>query len=279
MNYCVAILSYNHPEITSKCLKSVLSLLSTKSIYLIHNGSDEKNIQFLQNEFATINHLIMEKNKGYSGGVNYIFENCFKEFDRIVFLTNDIELVNFPKNLPREKGLYAPLVFFRKIEKIDSLGGFFEPSKLKLTHVKDLYSFEHFFKERRFFKQTKIPYVPGTAFVIDKEIYLDIGKMDESLHTYWEDVDFSARAYLRGHKIGVIKDLQVLHRVGKTCHQKPFYTTYLFQRNKRIISLRYTYLILKSFVALKWFISTLPLLLKFYRSNKEKFSLLLKTFR
>ncbi len=103
--------------------------------------------------------------------------------------------------------------------------------------------------------------------------------MDESLHTYWEDVDYSARTYLKGYKIGVIKDLKILHRVGKTCHQKPFYTTFLFQRNKRIVSIRHSYFLVRPYVALIWFFTMIPLLIRFSRSSKEKLSLLLKAFR
>src|SRR6185437_1526529 len=83
-------------------------------------------------------------------------------------------------------------------------------------------------------------YVPGTAFWLDRKTWQTIGPFDESLHTYWEDVDFSARAHLHGAYVGVHPETAIVHSVGKTCHKLPFYTQYLFQRNRRVVSQRYS---------------------------------------
>lgn len=278
MNRCFLVLSYNHPELTKKCVQSIVDVaLQAENIpiVLVHNGSESIHVDRLIAAFPEVRHVRMEKNLGYSGGLNYGLKKCFTEFERVIFVTNDVELVSMPKTWPVALGFYAPKIFFRKLGKIDSLGATFIPHLLKLIHIKNEFEFERILSEKR--SKWKIPYVPGTAFVLDRVIYEKIGSIDESLHTYWEDVDFSARVFLGNQVMGIIKDLTFLHKVGKTCHQKPFYTTYLFQRNKRIVSFRYCYFLLKPFLYLYWLIPFIKLCIKFKGSSSEKYQLLLKT--
>lgn len=278
MKRCFLVLSYNHPELTRKCVQSLLDIANPEDewpIFLVHNGSEAIHIEKLKAYFPAITHLEMKTNLGYSGGLNFGLKNCFKDFERVVFVTNDVELISLPKLWPKELGFYAPKIYFRKLEKTDSLGGLFIPHLLKLIHIKNDVDFEEILKKSR--SKWKIPYVPGSAFVLDREIYEQVGTIDESLHTYWEDVDFSARVYLKNLRMGVMKDLTFLHRVGKTCHQKPFYTTYLFQRNRRIVSFRYGYFFLKPLMLFFWGIPFVRLCLKFKGTSNEKFQLLLKS--
>ncbi len=280
MNRCFLVLSYNHPELTKKCIQSIIDKLGETEkipIYLVHNGSEKTHILKLKDCFPNISHLILSENLGYSGGVNFGLRECFKFFERIIFVTNDVEIQSLPRlhEWPNTSGFYAPTIYFRKLEKIDSLGGIFIPYRLKLIHIKNNDIFVNLLKKRR--NKWIIPYVPGSAFVLDREIYEKVGSMDEGLHTYWEDVDFSARVYLQNLNMGLIKDLSFLHRVGKTCHQKPFYTTYLFQRNRRIVSFRYTYIFIRPLSFILWLIPFLFLCWKFKGKSNEKLQLLLKS--
>lgn len=288
MKNAFLILSYNHPDLTTRCLESILRVCSNSdnqvhpdAIILVHNGSEKKHREVLINRFPQIQHFEIENNAGYANGVNQSLRFAFKDFDRILFFTNDTELVELPKELPRERGLFAPLIYFRKLEKIDSLGGFFYPNLAKLVHIKNEKDFSAYFANTtsKVSLRRKIPYVPGSAFLIDRDIFIRMKGMDESLHTYWEDVDFSVRCFLNGENVGVIKDWKLLHRVGKTCHQKPFYTTYLYQRNRRIVSFRYANFFYKPFLFIIWFIPFVRLLWKNYRTSPQKFSLLLDSLR
>ena len=288
MRNAFLVLSYNHPELTTRCLESILRVCSTSDnhlrpdgLILVHNGSEKKHIETLKTRFPEILHLEIEINAGYASGVNQALRFAFKEFDRVLFFTNDTELVALPKDLPKERGLYAPLIYFRKLDKIDSLGGFFYPNLAKLVHVKNEKDFSGYFSNitSKISLRRKLPYVPGSAFLIDRDLFHRLKGMDESLHTYWEDVDFSVRCFLSGENIGVIKDWQLLHRVGKTCHQKPFYTTYLYQRNRRIVSFRYANFFYKPLLFALWFFPFIRLLWKNYRTSPQKFSLLLDSLK
>ncbi len=227
-----AILSYNHPEITFRAVNSVLKFHPPENIYLIHNGSEQKWIKKHQLDFPQINHLIQTQNKGYTGGVNFAFTNLFENNKNqwVFLLTNDCTLLTNLEAPPTEPGLYSVLIYRRKIDVIDSVIGLFEPKKGKLSHLRS----SNFVK-----LNSSYFYVPGTAFWLDSKTFKDVGLFDESLHTYWEDVDYSMRVQAKNINLNPHLTTQVLHSIGKTCHKNPYYTKFLFQRNRKIISLKY----------------------------------------
>lgn len=87
--------------------------------------------------------------------------------------------------------------------------------------------------------------MPGSAFAVHQEVFKKTGGMDESLGTYWDDVDWSMRAKKLGFKLELDRDWRVRHHIGKTCHQNPLYSIYYFQRNRKKIAWKYTPNLLK----------------------------------
>jgi GT2 family glycosyltransferase len=268
MNTCIVILSFNHPEITARTIRSAMKF--SIPIILIHNGSLPKHREKLKLDFPEVSHIEMEINRGYSGGVNFGLNYAYLKYDWVIFLTNDTELLQIA-SLPLEPAFIAPLIYFRKINRIDSMGGTFTPNQGKLKHIKDQ---NYKFAYGEFF------YVPGTAFILHREIFIKIKQFDESLHTYWEDVDFSMRAQLSKSLVYFNSEFQILHRVGKTCHDNPFYTTYLYQRNRRKISWKYCPFIFKPILILQLMRDFLKQLIKLFNTkDKSRFILYLRSLR
>jgi GT2 family glycosyltransferase len=242
MTFAYMILSFNHPEWTERSVRSGLAQHSGEHIYLIHNGSEDRWIKRLQERLPNIHHLVIEKNRGFTGGTNFGLSHLYKIYDWVFFQTNDCLLLN-SLTPPDKPGFFAPLIFKRNTGKVDSLGGHFIPHKNQLKHCKNA---DEFYQKKWFHKR----YIPGTAFWLHKNIFYSVGLFDESLHTYWEDVDYSQRVLSQGLYLDIYPQTQLTHGVGKTCHKVPFYTNYLFQKNKRTISEKYTSGFLKPFALL-----------------------------
>ncbi len=222
-SFSIIVLSYNHPDLTARCIQSIYNLDYKGEIYLAHNGSLEKHIGQLQTAFPHVTHLISKNNTGYSGGANFALSEVFKKYYTVLFLTNDTELLQLPKIIPNHFSSVKSLK--RQTEKIDSLGGLIDLKNGKLLHRKD---------DIDIFNQNQyMPYIPGTAFWLSKNVFEILEGFDESFHTYWEDVDFSYRAHL--NKIIILHSNETLirHKIGKTCHKNDFYTYYLYQRNRK----------------------------------------------
>ncbi|MEN8153571.1 MAG: glycosyltransferase [Acidobacteriota bacterium] len=229
----IAILYYNKAGLTETCINSVLeSGCSPASVFCLSNGSEKKVFKEITENFPSLNHFEQEENNGYSGGVNSLLKKVFSSgFDSVLFLTNDTTinsstLKNCIKTHQKTgSGFIAPTIYYKKKpDKVDSSAGFFDLKRVTLSH----------------YHTTGLPlyldpnsdYIPGTSFWITKEVFEKLGGMDESYHTYWEDVDFSFRGHKNNIKMARSFDSEVYHSVGQTCHKKPFYTTYLFQRNR-----------------------------------------------
>jgi GT2 family glycosyltransferase len=233
---CV-ILSFNHPEWTERAILAALNFHPAEHLYLVHNGSEPKWICQHKAKFPRIQHLIIETNRGFTGGTNFALQHLFQLYEWVFFQTNDCLVLNrlMP---PTREGFFAPLIYKRNTGKIDSMGGLFWPHKTKLKHCLT----ESEFRLKPLFAKT---YIPGTAFWMHRTVFQKVGLFDESLHTYWEDVDYSQRAHKLKINIDIDRNTQLIHGVGKTCHKDPFYTKYLFQRNKVSISKKYTPIYLK----------------------------------
>jgi GT2 family glycosyltransferase len=225
--YAIFILSYNHPELTQKTVQSVLDLnFPPEQIYLLHNGSEKKFINLLKQTFLSIQHLILEQNKGYSGGANAGLNEVFKKFEWAFFLTNDTELLTLPKAIDPAVDLLAPTIFKRKTEQLDSILGALNVKNGRLKHIKCK-------EDVALVKPHEKIYAPGTAFGVSKKCFEFLNGFDETFHTYWEDVDFGIRATANHFNIQSSSEFQLRHKIGKTCHKDRYYTLYLFQRNRR----------------------------------------------
>ncbi len=234
------LLSYNHPELTRQSLASLFDHFSFEQIILVHNGSEKVHSESLISDFTKIEHLLMPENKGFSGGCNFGLQHAFQTTSWVYFFTNDTACIQLPNKLPKP-GFYAPLIYrathyYKEDRKIDSIGGYFIPKEKKLVHAKSKEEFKSAFE-----LQGAIPYVPGSGFLIHKNFYETNSPFDETLHTYWEDVDFSARAFFKGHHPSVEPDFILTHKGGRTCRKNKFYTNHLFQRNREIVCSKYDF--------------------------------------
>lgn len=230
MRLCISILSYNHPDLTEKSVRSALA--SGLHVLLVHNGSKEENVIRLQSQFPNVRHIVLSKNLGFSGGANVALINAFKDFEFCLFVTNDCTIRNLDLSSVTT-GIGVPKIFVRSTDRVHSLGGRFWPDFAKLEHCT---SAEDFVNPPPGAQQ----YIPATAFLIDRNSFSKVGLFDEELGTYWEDVDWSVRAQRAGVCFRLCPEIQISHGIGKTCHRDSTYTIYYFHRNAKRVSWKYS---------------------------------------
>ncbi len=228
VNSVALILSFNHPDLTERCVQSVQKYFTNSSILLVHNGSEIKVVQQLKQKFPTIIHLELDKNIGYAGGMNSgldFFSHYFHQSWCLV-VTNDTELVSFnPKVELSNADIIAPQIFFRSMKKLDSWGGWYSLKKGKLFHHKVLDSQVEDFDKLSF-------YVPGTAFFLHRQVLEKKFKFDESLFMFWEDVYLSFVLKTKGMILTRTPLIILKHGGGKTTKKNMHYTSYYYQRNR-----------------------------------------------
>lgn len=225
-SFGIVILSYNHPEHTARCVTSTLKHVVSEKVFLVHNGSLPKHRSQLQIQFPHLNHIILDQNKGFTGGANAGLEIAFKKHEHILFLTNDTELIQLPTDIP--DCLSSVVVLRRNSEQVDSVMGELILPQGKLRHLRHISEMKTDSLEKKY-------YVPGSAFWIPQRVFTKTLGFDESLHSYWEDVDLSLRIPQLEEKLGFSKNTIVRHKMGKTTAGQDFYTYYLYQKNRKIV--------------------------------------------
>ena len=273
MRLTPVILSFNHPELTARCVTSVLEHFpDCPQVYLVHNGSQAATQEILRQQFPNIRHIELSENRGFSGGANRGLGEAFRDgAENVFFLTNDTTLEKIPtqalfEETLKRKGallngdrgfLLAPRIERRQTGKIDSVGGKVNLFTGSLRHLQ--------------FFEDQIPknfYVPGTAFILSREAWQKVGPFNEELGTYWEDVDLSLRARQKGVWLGASPEVVLKHGVGKTCHKSPLYTVFYFHRNRRKVVWLHSNLIGKILFSAVYGASTLGKSFKFLK-NKD----------
>jgi GT2 family glycosyltransferase len=230
-DYLIVVLSVNKPKLTTDCLTSILDAgYSPESVRLVDNGSNDYSRELVKKKHPGIVGYRLDENRGYSGGFNFGLKSAFEEGARsVVFLTNDTELTaGAAESLLSSAeqsgaGIITPKIVLKNHpDVVDSIGGFFDRSNGVLSHQKR-------YQAPLLGEDT---YAPGTAMWISREAFEKTGGTDEGFHTYWEDVDLSFRARKQGIPIAVCDKAVIRHGVGQTCHKKPLYTTFYFNRNR-----------------------------------------------
>jgi N-acetylglucosaminyl-diphospho-decaprenol L-rhamnosyltransferase len=57
----------------------------------------------------------------------------------------------------------------------------------------------------------EIAFPSGTAMVVRRQVWLELGGMDREYFMYGEDLDFGLRLWLAGHRVGLVPDARVTH--------------------------------------------------------------------
>ncbi len=182
----------------------------------------------LRDRFPDARHLELAPNRGYSGGVNAGLELAFAESPWALLLTNDSSLVNLPE-VPRDPAIVAPKILRRNTDQIDSAGGLFFPAEARLRHCRVA---SEFFAAG----DGALRYIPGTCFLVHRDVFERAGPLREELCIYWDDVEWSRRIAAAGFPLRVDDNWVVRHGMGKTGKSNPLYSLYYFQRNRKWIS-------------------------------------------
>ncbi len=195
-------------------------------VLCVHNGTQAATVDRLKAQFPQIQHLVIEQNRGYAGGANTGLNAATGLWEWTIFLTNDCELLSLP-TLSRHPQITVPVIR-RRSGAVDSAGGLWNRRTGRLAHCR---SFAQWHNREAYIW----PYVPGSAFLVHRDLWQSSGGFDESLFTYWEDVDWSIRLWQQGAPMSGDESFQIRHGVGKTCRKQSLYTIYYYNRNQRLV--------------------------------------------
>ena len=200
-------------------------------VIVVDNGSQDKSLEILRSHFPEVEVLEFPKNEGFAYAVNAGIEVANGEY--IALLNNDAKAdKDWIKNLVRaleddsRVGFAASKVLCHANPKlIDSAGD-------GVTSVGRTFNVGHLNNDDETFdKQRWVFGATGAAVIYKRSVIEDVGAFDSDFFMYLEDVDYSFRCQIRGHKCMYVPEAKVTHIGSATADRFHGFKTYYMTRN------------------------------------------------
>ncbi len=216
----IILLNWNGKKDTLECLKSLEQVTYPHfSTIVIDNGSTDDSVSSLRSAFPEIPIFETKENLGFAGGNNVgIAWGLKKDYEWILLLNNDIIVDPFflhafiasAQEEPKAKILGAKIYRYDEKEKIDHLGGLWNPKTVEFTSqafgmLDDGLSFE---------TMQPVDYVCGAALFMHRSVPETIGLLEPRYFLFWEETDFCCRAKRLGFEIWTAPKAKIWHKVS-----------------------------------------------------------------
>ncbi len=225
------IVHYKVPKELLACLQSIVDSKPRASYEIIVVDNDESPSieKDLKKKFPRLRYFSSGKNVGYGAGNNLGVRFAKGEFlfflnpDTIVQNNTIDELVNFIKK-EKSIGIVAP-IFLDQNSKPYPLQGSATLTPFRaivcLSFVQKLFPNNKIYKEYYLLdwdkKTTKeVDVIPGTAFMIRKSLFEEVGGFDERFFLFFEENDVCLRVQKLGYKIYMYPKAKIIHLWGKS---------------------------------------------------------------
>ncbi len=241
----IVIVSWNVKELLANCLASIYETTAglTVEIIVVDSNSGDGTAELIGRDFPHVKLLALADNVGFSRGNNLGIGVSTGDY---IFLLNPDTLVK-PEAIQQlaaylndhpEAGIVGPRTLNedgttqstrRRFPSL--LTGLFESTWLQGIAPKQAM--------RRYYVQDmpddgtfQVDWVQGSALMFRREVFAQIGGMDEGFMMYSEELDWCKRAVLAGWRVDYVGSAQIVHFGGKSSEQAPALTHIRFQCSK-----------------------------------------------
>lgn len=229
----IAIVTVSANRLDEACLTSVQKLIDATPLrvrfILVDNVSTHIDVHALtKKNLPEAIVILRDKNVGFGRSCNRGAQEV--EADYYFFLNPDtrvddpevlLKLYRFLKTFPRV-GIAAPKILYmngRLQETCRRFPSWFTPIAQRTALIKK----EKIDKHRRDFlmedfehhKRRMVDWVQGSAFMIDGNLFHELGGFDERYFMYYEDVDLCRNCWLQGRPVYYLPEAVLYHAYGK----------------------------------------------------------------
>jgi GT2 family glycosyltransferase len=196
------------------CLRSLEQLDHRDDrVIVVDNGSDDGSSDRIREACPGVEILQTGTNLGFSGGNNAGIRRSLELGAGYIWLLNNDTVVS-------RGSLSAMVEEMHRGEQVGIVGSvirkFSEPEVVEAWGGGSVNA--HLAMSRRHTGpgQGRLGYLAGASMLVRREVFEEIGLLDEAFFFYLEDVDFCSRAKARGWKLAIATGAVVLHKGGAT---------------------------------------------------------------
>lgn len=227
MKLSIIIVNYNVTDFLDRCLASIERYISEVDyeVIVIDNQSSDISWKSLISKYPSVLFIPNEKNEGFSKANNKAIKQAKGEY--LLLLNPDTEL--------EQDGMKDVLDFVDRhsdfgclgVRMHDAEGEFLPESK---RSVPDMFnSFEKLFvnlrskNEKSYYRDdvgeydtAEVEVITGAFFLVRRDVYNEIGGLDESYFMYGEDIDICYTLIRKGCRNFYYGAYSILHHKGES---------------------------------------------------------------
>ncbi|HCM37673.1 TPA: glycosyl transferase family 2 [Patescibacteria group bacterium] len=220
----IIIVSYNTRELLDRCLNSVYKGLTDSDlnfeVIVVDNASTDGSVEMLTQKYLQVKLIKNTTNVGFGRANNQGAEMARGK--QLLFLNSDIIVLDRAIVKLSEYGKTWPQAVIG--------GKLFNPDRSPQTSCGPAYSLPNIFVAlflkgdylnlTRYSPQQikQVDWVMGACMLMSKEMFLRVGKFDEGIFMYMEEIDFAHRAQKLGAKIYFYPDAHFIHVGAASSH-------------------------------------------------------------
>ena len=227
MKLSIIIVNYNVTELLRNCLSSIINFVHDLDyeVIVIDNKSPDSSWKDLKIEFPTVQFISSEVNHGFAIANNKAVKNARGEY--ILLLNPDTELEGFyMKEIVEFADQHKDLGCLG-IRMHDATGKFLPESKRSVpdmfnsfeklfTNFKKKKSKSYYRNDIKEFEIAEVEVITGAFLLIKRDLYEQIGGLDEKYFMYGEDIDICFTLLRKKYKNWYYGKSSILHHKGES---------------------------------------------------------------
>jgi hypothetical protein len=216
----VVVPNLNGAHFLEPCLEALAGQsLAPAAVIVVDNGSTDGSVELVRRRFPDVDVLGFPENRGFAAAMNSGIAAASTEL--VAFLNNDAvpepawleELVACLERHPAAAATTSKLLLADDPARLDGAGDGLTRSFL--PYVRGHGELD----DGRFGDEVEVFSASGAAAVWRAQALHELGSFDERFFAFYEDVDLSFRARLRGYEIWYAPRAVVRHARGGTAGQ------------------------------------------------------------
>jgi GT2 family glycosyltransferase len=223
----IVTITYNSSHVIIPFMECILHQTHKNfTLYIIDNCSSDNTLELLrQYDDPRIQIIANNNNVGVAAGNNQGIRRSLKEYcDEVLILNNDIECeYTLLEKLSHQMAelncsMVAPkMMYHPETNLIWWAGTKFNPLRGCMTNHIGIQEED----TGQYDTIERMDYAPTCCVLIKKEVFEDIGLMDEKYFVYYDDTDFFYRAYVqKKHTLYYYPFIRFYHKVGGLSNMK-----------------------------------------------------------
>lgn len=242
----IVIVNYRVEDEIIACIYSILKSNPKASIEIIVVDNDEKSKlkAKLKEKFKKVIYIKSQRNLGYSKGNNLGVKHSKGNFlfflnpDTIVLPQAVDKLVEFLKK-EKEAGIISPLLldandmpYQQGSRELGILQGLVALSFLNKLFPNNPISKKYFLCDWDKKNTKEVDVIPGTAFMIRRDLFNEIEGFDDQFFLYFEEFDLCKRIRKLGYKIFILPSARVRHVWGASTKKSDLNLNNIFRKSR-----------------------------------------------